>query len=642
MESAIDNAFLSVGVSCPKPLRDTGILCGSSGGVKQYCWFKDTKPKPDRVRNSNVVLKSQVNLKMTDYKVQFTIKNYDCVNPRVTLKYRPIDNDGSTEYMSIYDDDNALLKTCTANIQKGCSEWFTCTDQRALSRSRITVGSSYTFRVRGGPDINSLCTINGHKLSMDAIITLTCDVATSPTSVPSVMPTVSPSLSPTYSPSGAPSQSPTASPVHNTYITEISPNGDQLWHSTSTFLPEQSSAFGQIRIGHRMSAQFDFAWTGRTNTPRSKTFENFFRIGFDAQYGTGCSGQSSRYPALWLTARTNQLYLSLSQRTSCTKGYTLPFGEISQNMPYRMAMQWDDTLLYVEMQELEGSEPQQWNASYSRDATSDAHIGAMAEVWWMSSKFGTSEYNIGGGRFWNITFESSLDTTNPTVDPTTPPTMPPSADPTASPTLPPLVAVNEWVEGEQPFAAESALQSVWTSTTPFIPQQSSAFGEIRIGRKMSATFDFVWSGRTNNPRSNSYEMFFRVGFDSDYGNGCNGQNSRYPALWLTSGSDRLAVSISEKDRCSTSYVLDDYGEIVKGIEYHMEIAFDDTSITVQLNEKMNSPVWSTSFVRSGFISEHIGQYAPIWWMSGKFGSSQYNVGGGVFSNIEFQSEGFTT
>ena len=156
---------------------------------------------------------------------------------------------------------------------------------------------------------------------------------------------------------------------------------------------------------------------------------------------------------------------------------------------------------------------------------------------------------------------------------------------------------------------------------------------------MSAQFDFVWSGRTDTPRSNAYEMFFRVGFDSNYGNGCSGQNARYPALWLTSGSNQLSVSLSEVDSCSMSHVLE-YGEIVKGVAYHMEIAFNATTLAVRLNE-VGGAVWSASYARSGTMSDHIGQYAPIWWMSGKFGTSEYNVGGGVFSNIVFQSEGFT-
>ena len=98
---------------------------------------------------------------------------------------------------------------------------------------------------------------------------------------------------------------------------------------------------------------------------------------------------------------------------------------------------------------------------------------------------------------------------------------------------------------------------------------------------MSAQFDFVWSGRTDTPRSNAYEMFFRLGFDSNYGNGCSGQNARYPALWLTSGSNQLSVSLSEVDSCSMSHVLE-YGEIVKGVAYHMEIAFNATTLAVRL------------------------------------------------------------
>ena len=459
MEADIDNAFLNVGISCPKPLEDTGILCGTTGGIKRYCWFRNVKPKTDRVLDATVSMKSQVNLKQTDYELQFTIKNYDCVNPRVTFKYRPIDNDGATEYLRLYDDDDSVIATCSAGIQKGCSEWFTCVNDKVLGPSSIAKGSSYTLRIRTGPDINYLCTINGHKLSMDATMTLSCDAALSPTTTPTAFPTPSPTP--------APSRSPTASPIHNTYSTATSTTTNEVvWSSTSSFLPEQSSSFGQIRIGHRMSAHFDFEWSGRTDTPRTKTFENFFRIGFDAVFGTGCSGQSSRYPALWLTAKTNELYLSLSQSSSCTKGHTLPFGEIALNTPYRMAISWDDTVLNVAMEELDGVNS--WTTSYDRDGTLSAHIGAMAEVWWMSSKFGASEYNVGGGRFWNVTFRSSVDTADPTMDPTSSPTARPTVRPTPQPTLSPVIATNEWTESEQPFAAEGTT-SVLCVSSSFMP-----------------------------------------------------------------------------------------------------------------------------------------------------------------------------
>ena len=57
----------------------------------------------------------------------------------------------------------------------------------------------------------------------------------------------------------------------------------------------------------------------------------FFRIGFDAEYGTGCNGQSSRYPALWLSSERDELYLSLSNRDSCAAGYFLSgFGTVSE------------------------------------------------------------------------------------------------------------------------------------------------------------------------------------------------------------------------------------------------------------------------------------------------------------------------
>ena len=39
--------------------------------------------------------------------------------------------------------------------------------------------------------------------------------------------------------------------------------------------------------------------------------------------------------------------------------------------------------------------------------------------------------------------------------------------------------------------------SIWRSTSPFIPVQSQSYGTLKIGRIITAEFDFEFGGRSN-------------------------------------------------------------------------------------------------------------------------------------------------
>ena len=88
------------------------------------------------------------------------------------------------------------------------------------------------------------------------------------------------------------------SQVLNQYQKSIGPDGEEIWQSTSPFVPVQSKSFGNITIGNIMTMEFDFIWNGYSNDPYStgNQYENFFRIGFSSRYGSGCDGHGSRYP----------------------------------------------------------------------------------------------------------------------------------------------------------------------------------------------------------------------------------------------------------------------------------------------------------------------------------------------------------
>ena len=39
--------------------------------------------------------------------------------------------------------------------------------------------------------------------------------------------------------------------------------------------------------------------------------------------------------------------------------------------------------------------------------------------------------------------------------------------------------------------------SIWRSTSQFIPVQSESYGSLKVGRVITAEFDFEFGGRTN-------------------------------------------------------------------------------------------------------------------------------------------------
>ena len=182
-------------------------------------------------------------------------------------------------------------------------------------------------------------------------------------------------------------------------------------------------------------------------------------------------------------------------------------------------------------------------------------------------------------------------------------------------------------------------EDIWYSTSDFVPVHSQSFGTIKIGRIMSVEFDFVFGGRTNDPNKDQTEMFFRVGYDPDGGNGCDGHNSAYPALWLFDDTDKLFVSGSDSVSCSNVYSLEEYGTISVGESYHIFIGFNDTHFVVEMSG--GSSNWIREWDRNGTLESHLGDDVPIWFMSDKYGSGTYNRANGTFSNMTIISNWFT-
>eukprot|EP01084_Bolivina_argentea_P301161 519479_1 len=92
-----------------------------------------------------------------------------------------------------------------------------------------------------------------------------------------------------------------------------------------------------------------------------------------------------------------------------------------------------------------------------------------------------------------------------------------------------------------------------------------SYGTIRIGQVMSAEFDWIFWGRTNDPRNGPYyENFFRVGETAANGNSCNGEFSRYPSFWLENNRESMHVSVSSGNLCA-GQTLNEYGDLTTGV-----------------------------------------------------------------------------
>ena len=166
----------------------------------------------------------------------------------------------------------------------------------------------------------------------------------------------------------------------------------------------------------------------------------------------------------------------------------------------------------------------------------------------------------------------------------------------------------------------------WESTSDFIPIRDQSYGTITIGSTMRMEFDFTFLGRTNDPGTDKFENFFRVGYDSAFGNNCSGQGSRYPSFWLSPDSDTMHVSVSQgNSECQPSYPLTNYGTITVGSTYHLIIAYNASLLTVAVSSS-DRPDWDMSWARTPTSAEWIGTTAHVWFMSGKFGSSEYTAG----------------
>eukprot|EP01084_Bolivina_argentea_P218194 370313_1 len=229
----------------------------------------------------------------------------------------------------------------------------------------------------------------------------------------------------------------------NTWNSSIGVNGEDIWISTSDFVPQQSQSFGTIRLGQIMSVAFDFVWGGRTSDPRVGYDENFFRIGYSANEGKTCSGQNSNYPSFWLNRGDDTLFIDITNGTLCTPPpiSLSSYGTIIIGVKYHIEISFNNTEIYVAI----NNSNKNWNQTWTKQATESQFLGSIVSVWLMSDKYSGTDYNRGNATMSNIIIKSSIfPTTAPTSDPTIEPTTAiPTADPSMNPTYNPSVIPTE-------------------------------------------------------------------------------------------------------------------------------------------------------------------------------------------------------
>eukprot|EP01083_Nonionella_stella_P144114 449307_1 len=234
----------------------------------------------------------------------------------------------------------------------------------------------------------------------------------------------------------------------NTFTTSTGANGEDIWRSTSDFVPQSSTSYGTIKVGQVIVMEFDFKFTNRSNRYRPGYEENFFRIGHTGNTG-GCS-EGTRYPSMWLTSRkdncantndcnTGLLDISVTTGSQCDYSHEITnYGNIPFNLWLHIIITIDYNTITLDI--TGGGQPD-YLESWQRDQiTLKEHLGSDVPVWFMSDKYQGTGYNIGDATFRNIEIISHTFTYAPSAAPTTTPTAitdHPSTSPSVSTTLDP-------------------------------------------------------------------------------------------------------------------------------------------------------------------------------------------------------------
>lgn len=110
---------------------------------------------------------------------------------------------------------------------------------------------------------------------------------------------------------------------------------------------------------------------------------------------------------------------------------------------------------------------------------------------------------------------------------------------------------------------------------------------------------------------------------------------------MNSEDDTLSVQISDGLDCGGNVVsLSEYGEIISGYTYHIDIGWNTSFATVFISDP-NATEWQKHWSRSATLNDYIGVNASVWWTDPIDSDYNINLGNGTFSNITIESSDFS-
>ena len=107
-----------------------------------------------------------------DFHVNFIPQNADCLNPVISFKYKPIDNDQSGEHLKIFDYNQSMSTIATCQVtSNNCHRYENCINDYQIP-TNISMDESYKIIVRVSSKTNALCS---HSYRIDAVLSLSCN-----------------------------------------------------------------------------------------------------------------------------------------------------------------------------------------------------------------------------------------------------------------------------------------------------------------------------------------------------------------------------------------------------------------------------------------------------------------------------------
>eukprot|EP01083_Nonionella_stella_P209062 758153_1 len=119
--------------------------------------------------------------------VSYNIQNYDCVDPRISVQYVPMDYDSSHEYLDIFDHYNQHIQRCGGNEPVQCDRYVTCMSNVSLQVGKIGVNDTCQIGIYQPTSVNYCPSAMIEIIELNATITLHCFAGTvSPTSTTAI------------------------------------------------------------------------------------------------------------------------------------------------------------------------------------------------------------------------------------------------------------------------------------------------------------------------------------------------------------------------------------------------------------------------------------------------------------------------